>query len=411
MSEHNDGQPYGPSTPESSNPYPETTLPSNATPVPPQHTPPPAEPAPTRAATGRRRRRVWPAVVAAGLLGGSLGSLGTAYLVGDNITPPTGHGTVNAQQASAPMAAGTPDWSEISDQVRPSVVALQVQGQGKAETGSGVVIDDSGRIMTNNHVVEGADKVQVMMKDGRIFQADILGTDQATDLAIVQLKDAPDDLQPADLGTSSELVVGQPVMAVGNPLGLDSTVTTGIISALERPVMASETDPSNATVTNAIQIDAAINPGNSGGPLFNAAGQVIGINSSIATTSKTSGSVGLGFAIPIDLAHQIAEQLITEGKAEHAFLGVSMTDGAGSAGGVTRMGAHVEEVDSGTPAAEAGIQPGDVIVGIDGRAVGSAEALTGFVREYRSGDEVDITLIRSDQEQTVTAVLASKPEA
>ncbi len=367
---------------------------------------PPAAPA----APKRRKQRVWPAVFAAGLLGAGFASLGTAFLVGDGVTPPSAPTTASSQNTAAPTVAGTPDWAAIAEKVRPAVVAIQVSGSGGSGAGSGVLIDDEGRILTNNHVVQGADALQIMMMDGRLFRGETVGTDPTTDLAVVQIQSAPDDLVAGELGTSSSLQVGQPVMAVGNPLGLDSTVTTGIISALERPVMASDSDRSNATITNAIQVDAAINPGNSGGPLFNSAGQVIGINSSIATTSRSAGSVGLGFAIPIDLAHQVAEQLIASGKVEHAFLGVSMTDAAATADGTTRMGAKVEQVEPGTPAAQAGIQPGDVIVGIDDHAVGSAESLTGFVREYRSGDEVRIALIRNGVEQEIPATLATRPQ-
>src|SRR5690625_4057949 len=360
----------------------------------------------------RRQRRIWPAVFAAGLLGASFASVGTAFLVGESITSPTPAPAVSSQPASAPAVAGTPDWASIAEEVRPAVVAIQVTGANGSSAGSGVVIDDDGRILTNNHVIAGAEKLQIMMVDGRLYRAEVVGADPTTDLAVVQIKDAPDNLTPGTLGSSASLEVGEPVMAVGNPLGLDSTVTTGIISALERPVMASdESDRSEATITNAIQVDAAINPGNSGGPLFNSAGQVIGINSSIATTSRSGGSVGLGFAIPIDLASQIADQLIQSGKVEHAFLGVAMTDAAASADGATRMGAKVEQVDPGTPAAEAGIKTGDVIVGIDDHIVGSAESLTGFVRQYRAGDEVKITLIRGDSETTLTATLATKPQA
>lgn len=335
--------------------------------------------------------------------------MGTAYLVSDAITPPAPSPTLAAQNAAAPTVAGTPDWADVASRVRPSVVAIQVSGADRSGAGSGVILDDDGHILTNNHVVAGAETVQIMLWDGRLYRGELVGTDPTTDLAVVQINEPPEDLVPGEFGTSSGLEVGEPVMAVGNPLGLDSTVTTGIISALERPVMASDSDRSNASITNAIQVDAAINPGNSGGPLFNSAGQVIGINSSIATTSRSAGSVGLGFAIPIDLGHLIAEQLMANGEAEHAFLGVSLSDGAASAAGTTRVGAKVEQVDPGTPAAQAGIQAGDVIVGIDDRVVTSAESLTGFVREYRSGDDVTIHYIRGGAQAQVEATLTTRP--
>ncbi len=346
---------------------------------------------------------------AAALLGGGVGSLGTAVLIGDSVTPPAPTPTVSAQQAAVPYAGGAPNWTAIAEKVRPAVVAIQVRGEQMSGAGSGVIIDDEGRILTNDHVVGRADDLQITLMDGRLYRAELLGTDPTTDLAVVQIKNPPEDLQPADIGRSAGLTVGEPVMAVGNPLGLDSTVTTGIISALERPVVASGKDGSNATITNAIQVDAAINPGNSGGPLFNSAGQVIGINSSIATTSASAGSVGLGFAIPIDLARQIATQLVESGEAEHAFLGVSMRDSAATAGGITRMGARVEQVEPGTPAQQAGIRAGDVIVKVDEYTVGSAEALTGYVRQFRVGQEIALTIIRDGEELTVSATLTTRP--
>jgi len=214
------------------------------------------------------------------------------------------------------------------------------------------------------------------------------------------------------------VVVGEPVMALGNPLGLANTATTGIVSALDRPVTASAEDGSDQVVTNAIQIDAAVNPGNSGGPLFNASGEVIGITSSIATlssggggTSSSSGSIGLGFAIPGNLASQIGDQLKENGTAQHAFLGVSMSDATATADGVTRRGAGVEDVVADSPAGKAGIQQGDVIVAIDGSAVNSPESLTAFVREKEAGDKSVLTVVRDGKTQEITVTLAVKDEA
>src|SRR5699024_2434192 len=199
----------------------------------------------------------------------------------------------------ASSADGSPDWESVASTVRPSVVAIDVTTQRGAAEGSGVILDaGDAYILTNNHVVDGAQQIAVALYDGRMFEAKVVGTDPATDLAVLQLTDPPDDLQAATLGTSDDLDVGQSVMAVGNPLGLSSTVTTGIISALDRPVAATDQFSREQVVTNAIQIDAAINPGNSGGPVFDASGHVIGITSSIASTGQNSGSIGLGFAIP-----------------------------------------------------------------------------------------------------------------
>ncbi|QAY64939.1 PDZ domain-containing protein [Xylanimonas allomyrinae] len=320
---------------------------------------------------------------------------------------------------SAPVKDSTPsnpDWQAVTAAVSKSVVAIQVtSSQGGAE-GSGLILDDKGHVLTNNHVVAGAQNntVQVTLSDGRLFQAKIVGTDATTDLAVVAIQSAPSDLTPVALGDSDDVSVGDPVLAVGNPLGLANTATTGIVSALDRPVSASGENTQQAVVTNAIQIDAAINPGNSGGPLFDASGRVIGITSSIASLSSgmsgQSGSIGLGFAIPINLAKNISAQLIENGSAQHAFLGVSMQDGTATADGVTRRGAQVQNVTGGSPAAEAGVQAGDVVVAIGEQPVSSAESLTAFVRERQAGDKVVLTVVRNGSAQQITVTLAVRDE-
>ncbi|WP_235939374.1 trypsin-like peptidase domain-containing protein [Occultella kanbiaonis] len=367
--------------------------------------PPPAP------ATTVKRPRTWLAITAAAVLAAGLASGGTAALLQNT----SSSGTLT--QADAPVtvpvsADGSPDWEAVAAQVRPSVVAITFSSSAGSGAGSGVIIDSSGLILTNNHVVADAQSLTVTLSDGRIFEARIVGTDPTTDLAVIELTDAPDDLEAATLGSSDDLAVGESVMAVGNPLGLDSTVTTGIISALDRPVSATGGGQAqDAVVTNAIQIDAAVNPGNSGGPLFDANGRVIGITSSIATLSESSGSIGLGFAIPVDLATNVADQLIADGTAEHAYLGVSLTDDTATADGVTRTGAAVAQVGDGTPAAEAGLQEGDVIVQIDDHAVSGAESLTGWVRTYNSGDTVTLTVIRGGDSIEVETTLASREAA
>lgn len=255
-------------------------------------------------------------------------------------------------------------------------------------------------------MVDGARTVTVTLADGRIYQAEPVGQDETTDLAVVRLADPPSDLTPATLGSSAGLAVGQDVLAVGNPLGLDSTATTGIISALDRPVVTQSRTES--VVTNAIQVDAAVNPGNSGGPLFDAAGEVIGINSSIASLSGggSAGSIGLGFAIPVDQAAAVAEQLIEDGEVKHAFLGVGLGESTVEVDGVTRAGAQVQQVEQGSPAAEAGLRQGDVVTAIDGRAVDSAASLTGYVRQYTAGDEATLTVVRDGVADEVGVTLA-----
>jgi len=360
-----------------------------------------------------RKPRTFLTAVTAALLAAALASGGTAWALRDDDGGATASSDVTQVQGVSANSDGSADWQAVAATVSPSVVAINVQvAQGEA-AGSGVILDAEGHILTNNHVVDGAQQVSVLLADGRIYEAQVVGTDATTDLAVIQISDPPADLAPATLGTSGDLAVGESVMAVGNPLGLDNTVTTGIISALDRPVTASSETSANTTVTNAIQIDAAVNPGNSGGPLFDSQGLVIGITSSIATLSggSESGSIGLGFAIPIDLAATIANQLIEGGVAEHAYLGVTLQEGEGTADGVTRQGAQIVDVASGTPAEAAGLQSGDVVVGIDDHTVNSAESLTGYVRQYSSGDQVTLTLIRDGQSIQVPVTLATREES
>jgi len=377
-------------------------------------------------ATAQRQRPVWVPVTVAAVAAAILASLGTAAATGAfDAGSPSSLASVgssaNQSTDEAPVKNSTssnPNWEAVTTAVAPSVVAIQVQSQSGGAEGSGVVYDDKGHILTNNHVVSGAqnDTVQVTLSDGRLYEATIVGTDPTTDLAVVKLKNPPEDLKPASFGTSDDVTVGDAVLAVGNPLGLANTATTGIVSAVDRPVSASGEDGSTQVVTNAIQIDAAINPGNSGGPLFNAQGQVIGITSSIATMSSgmsggQSGSIGLGFAIPVNLATNIADQLIKDGTAEHAFLGVTMRDATATADGVTRRGAEVVDVSSGSPAADAGLQQGDVIVAIDDDAVNGAESLTAYVREKSADQKVTLTYVRDGKTQTVDVTLAVKDES
>ncbi|MFC7879912.1 S1C family serine protease [Isoptericola sp. NPDC057391] len=373
----------------------------------------------------KRERSVWVPVASAAVIAAVLASLGTAAATGafDAGNPSSLANVGSSAQSTdeAPVKNSTsdnPNWEAVTTAVAPSVVAIQVQSQSGGAEGSGVIYDDQGHIVTNNHVVSGAqnDTVQVTLSDGRLYEATIVGTDPTTDLAVVKLKNPPDDLKPASFGSSDDVTVGDAVLAVGNPLGLANTATTGIVSAIDRPVSASGEDGSTQVVTNAIQIDAAINPGNSGGPLFNAQGQVIGITSSIATMSsgmsgEQSGSIGLGFAIPVNLATNIADQLIADGTAEHAFLGVTMQDATATADGVTRRGAEVVEVSSGSPAAEAGLQAGDVIVAIDDDAVNGAESLTAYVREKAADQKVTLTYVRDGKTQTVDVTLAVRDES
>ena len=341
-------------------------------------------------------------------------------------------------------SAGTaPDWESVTNAVANSVVAITVKTSEGTEMGSGVIYDDSGHIITNHHVVGTASQIQVTLADGRIYDAELTGTDPATDLAVVQIVDAPDDLTVAQIGDSNQVVTGQDVMAIGNPLGLSSTVTTGIVSAINRPVVTEQKDQpdqsqggspggsstpglggvlqpsqsSTKTCTNAIQIDAAVNPGNSGGPLFDETGKLIGITSSIATLgssssgSSASGSIGIGFAIPGNLAVKVADQLIKTGTATHAFLGVALDNGSEKADGETRAGAKVTTVEPDSPAAKAGIEVGDVITAIDGKTTNQPAALTGFVRQYSAGDTVKLTVIRNGEKKEIEVTLVERKDS
>lgn len=306
------------------------------------------------------------------------------------------------------------DWSAVAKEVSDSVVAIDVStGDGEAK-GSGVVISDKGYIATNNHVISGAQQIQVTLANGAMYSAQVVGTDTTTDLAVLKLDNPPSDLKVAEFADSDDLAVGESVMAIGNPLGYDDTVTTGIVSALNRPVTVTD-DDNNAIVTNAVQIDAAINPGNSGGPTFNAAGQVIGINSSIASTassSGTAGSIGIGFAIPSNLVKRVTNEIIDNGSVKHVALGITIKSSSVEADGVTRGCAQVQAVTDGGPASKAGVKAGDSIVAFNGKAVNNNYSLLGYVRASAMGDKVKLTVVRGgntmdlevtlDQEETKT---------
>lgn len=306
------------------------------------------------------------------------------------------------------------DWSAVAKEVSDSVVAIDVATSDGEAKGSGVVISDKGYIATNNHVISGAQQIQVTLASGAMYSAQVVGTDTTTDLAVLKLDNPPSDLKVAEFADSDDLAVGESVMAIGNPLGYDDTVTTGIVSALNRPVTVTD-DDNNAIVTNAVQIDAAINPGNSGGPTFNAAGQVIGINSSIASTassSGTAGSIGIGFAIPSNLVKRVANEIIDNGSVRHVVLGITIKSSSVEADGVTRGCAQVQAVTDGGPASKAGVKAGDSIVAFNGKAVNNNYSLLGYVRASAMGDKVKLTVVRGgntmdlevtlDQEETKT---------
>lgn len=299
------------------------------------------------------------------------------------------------QQASIAPAEGTVE--AVAQKVLPSVVSIQVvSGQSGAE-GSGSLISSDGLILTNNHVVSGADsgraQITVATNDGKQYAADVIATDPQTDIAVIKARDAS-GLTPITIGDPDALQVGQSVVAVGSPLGLSSTVTSGIVSAKDRPVQAGGEDGGEASLIDAIQTDAAINPGNSGGALVNLNGELVGIPSVIATLGGSlgseSGSIGLGFAIPADQAMDTAQQLIDNGRATHPMIGAQVDTRETVTGG-----AVIAQVTEGGPAQKAGLGAGDVVTKVDDRLVDNGVSLIAAIRSHRVGDEVTLTVTDS----------------
>jgi putative serine protease PepD len=372
----------------------------------------------------RRRPWVFPATILAtaliaGSVGGYLGSRGApnaqvptaAQLRDVNVDLPT-------VVPVAPVARPQSSVAVIAARVLRSVVSISVESGVQGGTGSGVVLRADGYILTNNHVVAsatGKPTITVSFNgDNEIdLPADVVGVDPETDLAVIKVRGARHPLIPATLGSSSGLVVGDPVVAIGSPLGLAGTVTSGIVSALNRTVRvpAEDGSASSTPLFNAIQTDAAINPGNSGGALIDLDGRVIGINSAIATLGSTStdvqsGSIGVGFAIPVDEARSIAEQLIKTGKATHPAIGVSAT--TVGADGHGPRGAKLNDVTAGGAAAKAGLQSGDIITRVGDRPVSSVDSLIVDLRAYLVGDSVSVSYLRAGKPHAAQLTLQDK---
>ncbi len=299
---------------------------------------------------------------------------------------------------------------QVAADVLPSVVRIDVRSGQEGGSGSGIVLSSDGQILTNEHVIaaagEGAE-ITVSFADGSRAAATVLGADPLTDTAVIQAEGV-EGLTPATIGSSSDLQVGQSVVAIGSPFGLDATVTSGIVSALDRPVGVASDASGDATIYPAIQTDAAINPGNSGGPLVDTAGNVVGINSSIRTSGSTSGSaggsIGLGFSIPIDEVLPIVEQMAAGETPTHARLGISVSDAAiveGQSGAEAVIGALVREVGEGSTAASAGLEADDVVVRVDDTMITGSDSLVATIRSYRPGDTVTLTFVRDGEEQSV----------
>jgi putative serine protease PepD len=360
-------------------------------------------------------------LVGALVLGGGAGLAGAAAWQEWGADESTATGSTSSTGSIPVVDTGdspAPDGSveQVAAQVLPSVVKIdvagEVEGQPATGSGSGIILSDSGEILTNDHVVELAGdggQISVSFENGDRADAEVIGTDPLTDTAVIKA-DGVDGLTPATIGKSGNLDIGQDVVAVGSPFGLDSTVTSGIVSALDRPVSVGTDAEGESTTYPAIQTDAAINPGNSGGPLVDMDGAVVGINSSIRTSGESAGeggSIGLGFAIPIDEVMPIVEQMLAGETPTHARLGITVSDVEQQPGDLPPEGAQVQEVSDSSTAAEAGLENGDVITRIDDTQITGADSLVATIRSYRPGDEVTVTYRRGDDDHQATLVLDS----
>jgi putative serine protease PepD len=347
-------------------------------------------------------RRAVP-IAAALAVGGGAGAAIYAGSTGSSSKPATVVASVPAQPAAAQSTTST--LTQLYKDAAPGVVDITVDSsqsngfgdqQSQAE-GSGFVIDTSGHIVTNQHVVAGATSIKVRFQDGRTAKATLVGSDASTDIAVIKVDVPASELHPLTFGDSSALQVGQEVAAIGSPFGLPETLTSGIVSALDRTITA----PNNFSISGAIQTDAAINHGNSGGPLLNMSGEVIGVNAQI--DSDSGGNDGVGFAIASNAVKSVADQLIAGQTVQHAYLGVTIGDASSGAG------AQIGSVKSGTPADKAGLQAGDVITSMDGTAVGNADELTARISAHKPGDEVTLNVTRNGKTLTVSVTLGTRP--
>lgn len=408
MTDQQPPDPWLPPVPSAGPPAVPPTLPSAMTSV--------ATPAP---APSHRRRgpgllgTVLVAAVVAAVVGAFAGLAG--YVVGRNAdarqVAPTSDTAVTTAvtpvRPAPPLVAGS--IAEIATRTLPGVVSILAEGSAESGSGSGFVIRPNGYILTNNHVVSLADqggKLTVVFNDGTRATGTVVGTSPSYDLAVVKVDRR--GLPVVALGDSSKVRVGDVAIAIGAPLGLDGTVTSGIVSALDRPVTAGEgQSQADISYINAIQTDAAINPGNSGGPLLDSEGAVIGVNSAIATLAVggESGNIGLGFAIPSNSAHRIADEIIATGRSRTPLLGVQLDNA------YSDLGARVDGVTKGSAADEAGLRTGDVIRGIDDRSIDDATELVVAIRSYAPGDRIEVVYERDGQERSTTLVLGDDGQA
>jgi S1-C subfamily serine protease len=404
----------------------------------------PVSPQATGSGRGASTARPLAAIVAASLIGGTA-ALAGAWAVGafDDAAPVAAvTPIVNQQTGASPTGSTGIDVADIYRRSGPGVVQITstsngsggtdvfgnpVPGQSQQALGSGFVIDKEGHIVTNYHVVEGATEIEVSFSNQDTVDAKIVGTDPSTDLALLKVDVDSEALTPLSLADSDAVVVGDPVVAIGNPFGLERTVTAGIVSALQREVRA----PNSFTIDHVIQTDAPINSGNSGGPLIDSDGRVIGVNSQIETAQGSTGNVGIGFAVPSNTVKAVVAQLLEDGQVDRAYLGVTLQEVDSQVAGVLRLpadkGVLVGNVQPGSPAAEAGLKGGttqvvvagesyqiggDMVVAVDGKDVATVDALRNAIAEHKPGDTVELTVVRSGGDrETIEVELGRVPES
>jgi putative serine protease PepD len=400
-------------------------LPPATQPPPGQWAPPPppamrpypgfGQPPPPPPSRGRVPGWTWPVVcvlaLVIGLAGGAIGGLifervhdNSPGLVSDGLG---GVDTVTA----APLPENNGSVAAVAQHLLPSTVQISAEynGQKGGATGSGFVLDKQGHIITNNHVVAEAAQddgpIEIVDQDGNRYSAEVVGRSPVYDLAVLFSEEAR-DLRPASLGASQALRVGDAVVAIGSPLGLSSTVTAGIVSALDRPVTTGDSG-NDSSYINAVQTDAAINPGNSGGPLVDLRGRVVGVNSAIATTGGTiggeSGNIGVGFAIPIEQVRITADQILRSGEAHYPVIGAKVETGQNDG-----EGALIESVQEDTPAEHSGLQKDDLITAVDGERVTDGIALIVAIRTHQPGETIEFTVVRDGEERTIEVTLGSE---
>jgi putative serine protease PepD len=350
---------------------------------------------------------VWPVVAATALVVGLLGGALGGALVSSTMGGGAGIGSIRGNTAApAPLDPENGSVAAVAEALLPSTVQIITRGgSGGAATGSGFVVDHQGHVITNNHVVSGVSDqgtIQVIDHAGRRHAAEIVGRSPVYDIAVLDVEGGK-KLQPAALGSSRSMNVGETVVAIGSPLGLSSTVTSGIVSALDRPVTTGDAEESS--YINAVQTDAAINPGNSGGPLVNLRGEVVGVNSAIATMggfTGDSGNIGVGFAIPMEQVKITAAQIVRTGEAEYPVIGANVDTGS------RRNGAEIVAVPSGTPADDAGLEKGDVVLAVEGKPVTDGIELIVAIRSHQPGETIALTVLRNGREQTLKVKLDAK---